>query len=77
MQWDARDDLGANHEHMCGRTDQPVTALLTDLKRTGLLDETLVIQRRRVRQDPGGARRQPSARSQRNRLYHVYDRSMG
>ncbi|MEO6811945.1 MAG: DUF1501 domain-containing protein [Isosphaeraceae bacterium] len=43
MQWDAHDDLDANHEHMCGRTDQPVAALLTDLKRTGLLDETLVI----------------------------------
>ncbi len=43
MQWDAHDDLDANHEKMCGLTDQPVAALLTDLKRTGLLDETLVI----------------------------------
>ena len=42
-QWDAHDDVDANHEHMCGRTDKPVSALLTDLKRRGLLDETLVI----------------------------------
>ncbi|HEU5117984.1 MAG TPA: DUF1501 domain-containing protein, partial [Isosphaeraceae bacterium] len=28
-QWDAHDDIDANHENMCGRTDQPVSALLT------------------------------------------------
>ena len=43
MQWDAHDDIDANHEKMCGLTDKPVAALLTDLKRTGLLDDTLVI----------------------------------
>ncbi len=43
MQWDAHDDIDANHEKMCGMTDKPVAALLTDLKRTGLLDETLVV----------------------------------
>jgi hypothetical protein len=43
VQWDAHDDVDANHEVMCGRTDRPVAALLTDLKRTGLLDETLVV----------------------------------
>jgi hypothetical protein len=43
VQWDAHDDVNANHEAMCGRTDKPVAALLTDLKRRGLLDETLVI----------------------------------
>ena len=43
MQWDAHDDLDANHEKMCGLTDRPVAALLTDLKRTGLLEDTLVI----------------------------------
>jgi Protein of unknown function (DUF1501) len=42
-QWDAHDDIDANHEKMCGATDRPVAALLTDLKRTGLLDETLVV----------------------------------
>ena len=43
MQWDAHDDIDANHEKMCGMTDKPVAALLADLKRTGLLDETLVV----------------------------------
>ena len=43
MQWDAHDDIDANHEKMCGLTDKPIAALLTDLKRTGLLDETLVV----------------------------------
>lgn len=42
-QWDAHDDVNANHERMCGATDRPVSALLTDLKRRGLLDDTLVI----------------------------------
>jgi hypothetical protein len=43
VQWDAHDDVDANHEAMCGRTDQPVAALLTDLKRRGLLEDTLVV----------------------------------
>jgi hypothetical protein len=42
-QWDAHDDVNANHEKMCGATDRPVAALLTDLERRGLLDETLVV----------------------------------
>ncbi len=42
-QWDAHDDIDANHEKMCGLTDRPVAALLKDLKRRGLLDETLVV----------------------------------
>jgi uncharacterized protein (DUF1501 family) len=42
-QWDAHDDVNANHEKMCGATDRPVAALLTDLERRGLLEETLVI----------------------------------
>lgn len=43
MQWDAHKDLKQNHEKMCGLTDQPIAALLTDLKSRGLLDSTLVI----------------------------------
>ncbi len=42
-QWDAHDSLKANHERMCGMSDQPVAALLTDLKQRGLLDSTLVV----------------------------------
>ena len=43
MQWDAHKDLVENHEKMCGMTDQPIAALLKDLKQRGLLDSTLVI----------------------------------
>jgi len=43
MQWDAHKDLVDNHEKMCRFTDQPIAALLKDLKSRGLLDSTLVI----------------------------------
>jgi hypothetical protein len=42
-QWDAHDDINGNHEKMCGHVDQPIAALLKDLKRRGLLSETLVV----------------------------------
>ena len=42
-QWDAHSDIEGNHTRMCARCDQPTAALLRDLKRRGLLDETLVI----------------------------------
>jgi hypothetical protein len=41
--WDAHSDVNKNHEVHCGETDQPIYALLTDLKKRGLLDETLVV----------------------------------
>ncbi len=41
--WDAHGDVNKNHELHCGETDRPIAALLTDLKRRGLLDETLVV----------------------------------
>lgn len=41
--WDAHGNLKANHEKMAARTDIPIAALLTDLKRTGLLENTLVV----------------------------------
>ncbi len=41
--WDAHGDLELNHNRHAGRTDQPIAALLTDLKQRGLLDETLVV----------------------------------
>ncbi len=42
-QWDAHGDLKGNHGKLSGMTDQPVAGLLTDLKRRGLLDTTLVV----------------------------------
>ena len=41
--WDAHGDLIFNHTRHAGRTDRPIAALLVDLERRGLLDETLVV----------------------------------
>jgi hypothetical protein len=41
--WDGHSDCTGNHIRHAGETDQPIAALLADLKRTGLWDETLVI----------------------------------
>lgn len=43
MQWDAHEDIEENHLRMAAHTDQPVAALLTDLKQRGLLESTLVV----------------------------------
>jgi uncharacterized protein (DUF1501 family) len=43
LQWDAHEDIEENHVRMAAQTDQPIAALLKDLKRRGLLDTTLVI----------------------------------
>ncbi len=41
--WDAHGDLEKNHNYHAGATDKPIAGLLQDLKRRGLLDETLVV----------------------------------
>jgi hypothetical protein len=41
--WDNHDDLEVNHRQLAGQIDQPLAALLTDLKQRGLLDETLIL----------------------------------
>jgi uncharacterized protein (DUF1501 family) len=41
--WDAHSDVDKNHALHCAETDKPMAGLLIDLKRRGLLDETLVI----------------------------------
>ena len=43
MQWDAHQDIEENHPRMAAQTDQPMGALLRDLKQRGLLDSTLVV----------------------------------
>src|SRR3954452_15092043 len=42
-EWDAHSDLAGNHSSHCAATDMPIHGLLTDLKRRGLFDSTLVI----------------------------------
>ena len=41
--WDAHTAIEPNHTKTCRAMDQPVAGLLKDLKRRGLLDETLVV----------------------------------
>jgi uncharacterized protein (DUF1501 family) len=41
--WDAHSDLEGNHGRLCLQSDKPIAGLLTDLKRRGLLADTLVI----------------------------------
>jgi hypothetical protein len=41
--WDAHGDLVKNHNYHAGNTDKPIAGLLKDLKRSGLLEETIVI----------------------------------
>jgi uncharacterized protein (DUF1501 family) len=41
--WDAHGDLVKNHSYHAGRTDQPIAALIKDLKQRGLLDSTLIV----------------------------------
>lgn len=41
--WDSHSDIEVEHGKKCRAIDKPLAALLIDLKRRGLLDETLVI----------------------------------
>ncbi len=41
--WDGHGDIGANHRIAAKSVDQPIAALLADLKTRGMLEDTLVI----------------------------------
>ncbi|MBM3775319.1 MAG: DUF1501 domain-containing protein, partial [Acidobacteria bacterium] len=41
--WDGHTDCISNHRLHAGETDQPIAALIADLKRTGLWEETLIV----------------------------------
>ncbi len=41
--WDGHNDCIANHTLHAGETDRPIAALIADLKRTGLWEDTLLI----------------------------------
>jgi hypothetical protein len=69
MQWDAHDDIEENHLRKAAETDKPVAGLLTDLKRRGLLDSTLVLW-------GGEFGRSPEAQSGTGRDHHNLGFSM-
>ena len=52
--WDAHSNLQTNHAKNCQQVDQPIAALLKDLKQRGLLDETLVVWGSEFGRTPGG-----------------------
>jgi hypothetical protein len=41
--WDNHDDIEVNHRKLAGECDKAIGALITDLKRLGLFDETLIV----------------------------------
>lgn len=43
LSWDGHNDIEGNHRGFANETDQPIAALLTDLKNRGLLESTLVV----------------------------------
>lgn len=43
VSWDAHENVKENHSFEARRLDQPVAALLKDLRRRGMLDDTLVL----------------------------------
>jgi hypothetical protein len=51
--WDAHGGLKANHANNCKQVDKPIAGLLKDLKRRGLLDETLVVFASEFGRTPG------------------------
>jgi hypothetical protein len=69
LQWDAHKDVEENHLRMAPKVDKPIAALLTDLKRRGLLDSTLVLW-------GGEFGRSPEAESGRGRDHHNLGFSM-
>jgi hypothetical protein len=51
--WDAHSGIKKNHEQLAGQTDLPIAGLLKDLKRRGLLDETIVVWGTEFGRSPG------------------------
>jgi hypothetical protein len=41
--WDSHDDLEIQHRRLAGQVDRAIAALITDLKRLGLFEETLIL----------------------------------
>jgi hypothetical protein len=54
--WDSHANLQANHSKLCKEIDQPIAALIGDLKQRGLLDETIVVIATEFGRTPGAER---------------------
>ena len=69
--WDHHNDLDSDLAFNCRVTDQPVAALLQDLKQRGLLDETLVIWASEFGRTPLGENR-PGFKTVTGRDHHPF-----
>src|SRR5260370_31601774 len=67
--WDAHGGLRANHSRNCAMIDKPIAGLIRDLKRRGLLDETLVVLATQFGRTPG-------AQGGDGRDHHIYGFSL-
>jgi len=63
--WDAHGGLKANHSRNCAAIDKPIAGLLKDLKRRGLLRDTLVVFATEFGRTPG-------SQGQDGRDHHIY-----
>ncbi len=54
--WDAHTDLKGNHGKLAPQVDQPIGALLTDLKQSGLFEDTIVVFASEFGRTPGSER---------------------
>lgn len=43
INWDGHEDMRVNHSQEAGRIDQPLAALIRDLRQRGMLDDTLLL----------------------------------
>ncbi len=51
--WDAHSEIKSNHTQLAAQVDQPIAALLKDLRQRGLLDDTLVVFGTEFGRSPG------------------------
>lgn len=63
--WDAHGGLRANHSRNCASIDKPVAGLIADLKRRGMLDDTIFILATEFGRTPG-------AQGGDGRDHHIY-----
>jgi hypothetical protein len=53
LEWDSHSDLKKKHSQLCGQVDRPIAGLLKDLKRRGMLSDTLVVWTTEFGRSPG------------------------
>jgi hypothetical protein len=69
--WDGHDNLKSSYTKLCGEVDRPIAGLLKDLKRRGLLDETLVVFGTEFGRTPG-LDTNPGAAKREGRDHHPF-----